>query len=166
MFCAIMNLNNLDFSNSTTRISSTLACVFFAIFVIFPFAHFYQALKYRKLLKNEDIKELMRFKWTLLFGEFADTSFIRYFYFWAFCLRRILNAVIIIYQQDSTLWSLNLLLVVNGFALVYTCISRPYHMTILNVMTILNDVGVLIVICEFYPMRTLYVTDGTFYLYG
>jgi len=108
----------------------------------------------------------MRFKWTLLFGEFADTNFIRYFYFWAFALRRILNAVIILYVQDSTLWSLNLLLLVNFLALIYTCISRPYYMTINNVMMILNDVGVIIVICTFYPMRNLYVSDATFYLYG
>ena len=67
------------------------------MYIAFPFIHFYYALKYRKLLKNEDIKELTKFKWTLLFSEFADTSFIRYFYFWAFTLRRVLNAVIIIY---------------------------------------------------------------------
>ena len=48
--------------------------------------------------------ELMKFKWTLLFGEFADTSFLRYFFFWAFGLRRILNAVIILYLQPYPLW--------------------------------------------------------------
>jgi hypothetical protein len=57
-------------------------------------------------------------------------------------------------------------MLVNGLALVYTCISRPYEKTLLNVMTILNDVGVLIALCTFYPMRNLYVSDDTFYMYG
>lgn len=97
-FCAIMNLNNMNFESSLLGLSATLGAMVFALEVCFPFIHFYQALKYRKLLKSEDIKELMKFKWTLLFGEFADTSFIRYFYFWAFSLRRILNACIILYK--------------------------------------------------------------------
>ena len=59
-----------------------------------------------------------------------------------------------------------MLLLVNGLSLIYTCVSRPYEKTLLNVLTILNDVGVLIVICTFYPLRNLYITDASFYLYG
>ena len=57
-------------------------------------------------------------------------------------------------------------MLINGGALLYTCISRPYRETLVNVHTIINDVGVIVVICEFFPMLQLYVTDHEFYLYG
>ena len=56
-------------------------------------------------------------------------------------------------MQEHTLWQLTLLLGLNVLALVYTCVSRPYKDTLINVHTILNDLGVVVVIGAFYPMN-------------
>jgi hypothetical protein len=93
-----MTLVNIDFSNDTAASSASLASLFFAIFIAFPMVHTYQCYQYNKKLKENDVKGLQNFKYELLFGEFEDTNFIRYFYYWAFCLRRILNAVVILFM--------------------------------------------------------------------
>ena len=95
----------------------------------------------------------------MLFGEFATTHFIRYFYWWAFGLRRVLIAVIILNMQGSTIWTLNLLVLVNGLALVYTGISRPFKETLLNVHTLISDIGVMVVLGELYVFRYPFLTD-------
>jgi hypothetical protein len=55
---------------------------------------------------------------------------------------------------------------VNLLALIYTCISRPFKDSLLNAHTIINDVGVLIVIGEFFMMRSPYYSDAEYYMQG
>lgn len=69
-------------------------------------------------------------------------------------------------MQDNTLWQLTLLLAINTLTLVYTCVSRPYKDTLVNVHTIFNDIGVIAVIGAFYPMNNKYQSDDTFFYYG
>lgn len=57
-------------------------------------------------------------------------------------------------------------MVFNGLALIYNCISRPYKDTLVNVHTIINDVGLIAVIASFYPMRNVFQRDTDFYYYG
>ena len=124
------------------------------------------SLRFRKLLAKDDKYELDKFKYHLLFSEYSHSHYLRYSYVWAFCLRRILNAAILLLLQTSPLWQLNLLMLVNLLALAFSCVSRPYNDTLLNAHTIINDVAVLVVIGEFYMMWDPYVSDRLYYQQG
>lgn len=81
-------------------------------------------------------------------------------------LRRVLIACIIINLEGNSTWQLSLLFLVNILALIYTCISRPFKETLVNVHMIINDVGVLIVNGEMYMMIDPYVSDKVYFGQG
>lgn len=61
---------------------------------------------------------------------------------------------------------LTLLIFVNALALIHHCVSRPYRDTLLNVHTIMNDIGILFVLGELYRLRYPFLTDEEFYFLG
>jgi hypothetical protein len=134
--------------------------------LIFPVYHTFAAFTYRKMMKSQNIEELAKFKYTLMYGDYADSHIIRYMFIGPFALRRVLNAVVILMMTDSPLASLVLLLLINMAALVHVIIARPYKDSLLNLHCIINDLGVVIVIGEFFLLLDAYVTDKTFYFYG
>ena len=166
VFCSLMNMNNMNFANATLAMSGTLSAIFMALALAFIGVHTYQAVKYRKVIKEDNIRELRKYKWRLLFGEFGDTHFVRYFYMWAFGLRRILAAVMVLYFIENPTTGLSLLLVVNLLSLVYCIISRPYRNPYVNAHLILSEIGVVIVNCELFPLRWVYIRDKEFYFLG
>ena len=134
--------------------------------MFFPCVHTFGAYRYHKHLKNNNEQALASFRYQLMFGEFQDTHFVRYVYYWSFFLRRIINAMIILFLQNNVIWQLTLLLLVNLLSLAYTCVSRPYKDTLVNVHTIVNDIGVIAVIGSFYPMNEKFQPDDKFFHYG
>lgn len=149
MVCSMISMVNINFDSPFLAMSATLSAIFMALFIFFPIFHAASAVKYRKLIKNNDIRELAKYKWRLMFGEFADNHYIRYFFMWAFMLRRLCIAYILVFM-DAPVTQLTALFFVNLFALLWDCISRPYNDVLINVSLIVNDIGVLIVIGEFY----------------
>lgn len=59
-----------------------------------------------------------------------------------------------------------MLIFVNALSLIHHCVSRPFNDTLLNVHTILNDIGVLIVLGELYRFRYPFLSDAEFYFLG
>eukprot|EP00347_Sterkiella_histriomuscorum_P013046 403366220 len=106
IFCIIMNMLNTHFENSTLQLSMTLSAFFLAGFIAFPVFNSWQAYAYRKALKTEDVKELVKYK------------------------------------------------------------CRPYADVLLNLHTLINDLGVLIVLGEMYRFRYPFLSDAEFYFLG
>lgn len=165
ILCALINIANISFDTNMLAFSASLSAIFLGMFLFFPIYHATLAVKYRKLIKNQDIRELVKYKWQLLFGEFADTHYVRYFFMWAFALRRFLNAYVVVFMTDP-LWQLIWLFIINLFALLWNSISRPYNDVLINVHMIINDIGLLIVLGEFHVYREVFLKDKEFYSFG
>ena len=73
---------------------------------------------------------------------------------------------IVLFMLDDAFWQLNLLFLISLVFFVYTCVARPYSSILLMAHTIINEIGVMILIGECYPFLTVYHSDALFYWYG
>lgn len=55
---------------------------------------------------------------------------------------------------------------VNALAFIHHCVSRPFADVLLNLHTLINDVGILIVLGEMYRFRYPFLSDAEFYFLG
>jgi hypothetical protein len=96
-------LNVYDFNVSTTlcQISSLLALIFFGAFLAYPVIHTAFAFKYKKMSLEEKMKHFVFSE--VLFDEFAVFSSIQYFYFWQFCTKRLIYALVILFVSNPTI---------------------------------------------------------------
>ena len=158
-----LNLIKFNVSNALWQISSLLAIIFFGVFVAYPAAHTAFAFKYKKMSLEEKKKHFVYSE--VLFDEFAVYKSIQYFYFWQFCIKRMVFAFTILFIKSpvAQLWILMAIFVLNFAWLI---LVRPFKFYIRMFHSGINDVGGMVLTGLYFQFTKEQFNDTDFFRYA
>jgi len=159
----MLNIINIDLSNTLCQISTLMALVFFALFISYPVVHTLFALKYKKMSLEEKKKSFVFTE--VLFDEFAVYKSIQYFYFWQFCSKRIIFAITLLAITNPVLQLAILMAIfISNFA--WLVMVRPYKYYIRMFHSGFNDIGGMVLTGLYFQFVNSQMNDKEYYRYA
>jgi cysteine-rich repeat protein len=160
---SMLNVYDFNVSNSLCQISSLLALIFFGAFLAYPVIHTGYAFKYKKMSLEEKKKSFVFSE--VLFDEFAVYKSIQYYYFWQFCAKRLIFAIVILFFSDPVLqlWVLMAIFVLN---FVWLIMVRPFKFYIRMFHSGFNDIGGMILTGLYFQFTKENMDDEEYYRYA
>ena len=160
---SMLNIIRIDISNTMCQLSTLMSLVFFAIFIAYPVVHTLFALKYKKM-PLEKKKESFVFS-EVLFDEFAVYKSIQYFYFWQFCLKRLIFAIVLLSVTNPVI-QLSILMAIFVLNLAWLFMVRPYKHYIRMFHSGFNDSAGLVLTGLYFQFTNPRMGDYEYYRYA
>jgi hypothetical protein len=135
-----MNVDNLEWNNSSDKFSSIFAIFTLSCIITFPFlAWFILWTRPSAVLK----KEQSQIRFGSIYFELRVESKLALLYNVLYMLRRLLFAMLIIFFEDNTFAQIQLMAFHSILLIIYNILVKPFELPLLNSLEIFNECCIL-----------------------